>query len=263
MATLALNEYIEDPNAQQRKEWESIQEQLRNMIVLDDQVDFDTNSFEDLQYIGGVDLSFPGGDDMEHAVACLVVMKYPSLEVVYTDFLETRLYLPYIAGFLAFREVEPLQTLLNRLKTNQPSFYPQILLVDGNGRLHPRKCGIACHLGVVADIPTIGVGKNFLVIEDGPELQMQYVKEKTRQYLNKRGDRWLLKGSSGIIYGAAVRTVDTAPNPIYISQGHRISLDTAIRIILATSQYRIPEPIRRADQDSRTYIRTHKTIGND
>ncbi|CAO3582493.1 unnamed protein product [Absidia cylindrospora] len=187
-------------------------------------------------------------------------MKYPSMEVVYTDFLETKLYLPYIAGFLAFREVESLQTLLKKLELNEPQLYPQILLVDGNGKLHPRTCGIACHLGVLANIPTIGIGKNFLVIEDGPKLQMQYVKSQAKEHLLKRGDVWRLQGTSGIVYGAAVRTTDAAPNPIFISQGHRISLDSAISITLASCHYRIPEPIRRADQDSRKYIRSQKNM---
>lgn len=192
---------------------------------------------------------------------------------MYTDFIGTRLYLPYIAGFLAFREVESLQQLLNKLKKEQPELYPQILLVDGkaknlvhatqqsplgNGRLHPRTCGIACHLGVVADIPSIGIGKNFLVIDDGPALQMQHVKTQAKQHLLKRGDVWTLKGESGIIYGAAVRTTDAAPNPIFISQGHRISLATAIRLTLTCCRFRIPEPIRRADQDSRAYIQANR-----
>ncbi|CAO3614731.1 unnamed protein product [Cunninghamella blakesleeana] len=185
-------------------------------------------------------------------------MTFPTLEVVYTEFLETRLYLPYIAGFLAFREVEPLHTLLEQLKSNQPEIYPQVLFVDGNGRLHPRTCGIACHLGVVADIPTIGIGKNFLVINDGPELQMHYVKKESKKNLHKKGDVHYLKGQSGIIYGGAVRTTDSAPNPIFVSQGHRISLETCIRLVLATCHFRIPDPIRRADQDSRAYIRSIK-----
>ncbi|CAO3637903.1 unnamed protein product [Cunninghamella echinulata] len=259
MSLANITEYTEDPTTKQKEAWATLQENLQSQIILQDQLDFDSANLDGLKYIGGVDSSFIE-ENHEYAVACLVVMTFPTLEVVYTEFLETRLYLPYIAGFLAFREVEPLQTLLQQLKSKQPEIYPQILLVDGNGRLHPRTCGIACHLGVVADIPTIGVGKNFLVIEDGPHLQMQYVKDQAKQHLLKKGDVHYLKGDSGIIYGGAVRTTDTAPNPIFISQGHRISLETSIKIILATCQYRLPEPIRRADQDSRSYIRSKKEL---
>ncbi|KAG0181639.1 hypothetical protein DFQ28_009529 [Apophysomyces sp. BC1034] len=176
-------------------------------------------------------------------------------KVVHTAFLETSLYLPYIPGFLAFREVDPLLQLLNKVKQEQPQIYPQALLVDGNGRLHPRTCGIACHLGVLADTPTIGVAKNFLMIDgEGPLLEMKHVKTLAKG-LNKLGDRLVLRGTSGTVYGAAVRTSDGAPNPVFISQGHRVSLETAIQLVLATCRYRIPEPIRRADLDSRAYIR--------
>ncbi|ORX59451.1 endonuclease V [Hesseltinella vesiculosa] len=257
MTTSQLTEYTSSPSRDQRAIWEKLQETLRHDIILQDKLDFNPESLDDLVYIGGVDLSFPE-NDQEHAVACLVVMKYPSMEVVYTDFLTTRLYLPYIAGFLAFREVAPLQKLLEKLQLQQPDIYPQVLLVDGNGRLHPRCCGIACHLGVQVDVPTIGIGKNFLVIDDGDALQMGRVKKEARESLAKAGDWMPLQGASGTIYGAALRTTQDAPNPIFVSQGHRITLPSAIRIVMATSRFRIPDPIRHADQKSRAYIRTHR-----
>lgn len=113
----------------------------------------------------------------------------------------------------------------------------------------------------MADLPTIGIGKNFLVIDDGPTLQMHHVKTEAKRRLMKRGHVLTLEGASKIIYGAAVRTTDSAPNPIFISQGHRISLETAIQITLSCCRYRIPEPIRRADQDSRAYIQTARNSG--
>lgn len=135
-------------------------------------------------------------------------------------------------------------------------FFFSLLIYVGNGFLHPRQCGIACHLGVLADIPTIGSAKNFLAI--GDDLVMAKVKQAYKSVLLKRGDRHVLKGqASGIVYGAALRTTDAAPNPVFVSQGHRVSLDTALRIVLAVSRFRIPEPIRRADLDSREYIRNH------
>ncbi|KAF7722218.1 hypothetical protein EC973_003538 [Apophysomyces ossiformis] len=251
-----------DPSAEQRNAWATEQNNLKRLIEDNDRVSFDAVSLEGLSYIGGVDLSFPQNDH-EHAVACLVVLSYPMLEVVYVDYLEITLHLPYIPGFLAFREVDPLLELLNRMKQDRPEIYPQILLVDGNGRLHPRTCGIACHLGVLADLPAIGVAKNFLVIDDeGPLLQMRHVKVLVKE-LQGRGDRLILRGTSGTVYGAAVRTSISAPNPVFISQGHRISLDTAVRVVLATCRYRIPEPIRRADLDSRAYIREKKQATNE
>ncbi|KAI7881666.1 hypothetical protein K492DRAFT_206649 [Lichtheimia hyalospora FSU 10163] len=248
--------YNEKPSQEQRREWEREQQLLCTRIAThDDRLTFEPETLKGLKYVGGVDLSFPE-NNMEEALACLSVLAWPSLKVVHTSYLKTRLYLPYIAGFLAFREVGPLSNLLQQLKETHPEIYPQVVLVDGNGRLHPRMCGIACHLGVVADIPTVGVAKNFLVIDN--ELDMKQVKNTCREMLHQRGDRYILKGrTTEKVYGAAVRTTDAAPNPVFVSQGHRVSLDTAIHIVMACSRYRIPEPIRRADLDSRAYIKNN------
>lgn len=83
-----------------------------------------------LNFVGGVDLSFPL-DDTDHAVACLVVLEFPSLKLVHSSFKNVELSLPYIPGFLAFREVQPLLELLNDLKNENPEIYPQVILVDG------------------------------------------------------------------------------------------------------------------------------------
>ncbi|KAI9475583.1 MAG: endonuclease V [Benjaminiella poitrasii] len=185
-------------------------------------------------------------------------MTFPDLKIVYKEFLHVKLHLPYIAGYLAFREVEPLMRLLNQLKEAAPELYPQAILVDGNGLLHPRKFGIASHLGVLSDMPTIGVSKNFLVIPEELD-DMAMTKASYRQVLLRKGDQYRLVGqSSQSVYGAAVRTSDNAPNPVFVSQGHRITLETAIRVVLAVCpRYRIPEPIRAADLESRAYIREH------
>ncbi|KAL0095020.1 endonuclease V [Phycomyces blakesleeanus] len=254
---MSLPEYDPDPTRAQREIWEDEQNKLRDRIELQDNVSFDPISLENLNLVGGVDVSFRENDEV-HAVACLVVMSFPDCKTVYTAFLETKLHLPYIPGFLAFREAEPILKLLSDLKEQSPELFPQLILVDGNGRLHPRMCGIACHVGVLADLPTLGVGKNFLVIEsEGPLLQMS-VKKTCQQELKTCGDRLDLVGTSGTIYGAALRATASSTNPIFVSQGHRISLDTAIRVVLATCQYRVPEPIRQADKLSRSYIHTHK-----
>ncbi|KAI8991899.1 endonuclease V [Mycotypha africana] len=183
-------------------------------------------------------------------------MSMPDCKIVYKKFCHTKLQLPYISGFLAFREVQPLLVLLEQLKHDEPELYPQIILVDGNGLLHPRRFGIACHLGVLANTPTIGVAKNFLVIPSEID-DMSTYKRVFDNKLLERGDEYILKGASNsLIYGSAVRTSDTAKNPVFVSQGHRVSLKTAIKIVLATCiKYRLPEPIRAADQESREYIR--------
>ncbi|KAI7871580.1 endonuclease V [Spinellus fusiger] len=182
-------------------------------------------------------------------------MTFPECKVVYCQTIETELHLPYISGFLAFREIDSLVQLLTQLKQEAPHFLPQLLMVDGNGRLHPRKCGIACHLGVISDIPTL----EFLVIpREGPLLQINHVKVACKETLFKRGDRLDLVGTSGTVYGTALRATDTAVNPIFVSQGHRISLETAVRVVLAMCHYRIPEPIRCADKQGRCFVQIQK-----
>src|SRR5262249_39914480 len=132
---------------------------------------------------------------------------------------------------------------------------PQVILVDGNGLLHPRLFGLASHLGVVSSTPTIGVAKNFLQIPDGTSLTMSFVKQHCRAHLSNAGDVHILCGDSGTVYGAAVRMTQDAPNPIFVSQGHRIALDTAVRVVMKCAKYRVPEPIRAADGRSREYVR--------
>jgi len=185
-----------------------------------------------------------------------VVLKYPKLEVIYEDFVAVKLKLPYIAGFLAFREVSPLLDLIRKLELACPAILPQVIVVDGNGVLHPRRFGLASHLGVLANVPTVGVGKNFLQIDDGEHLTMTYVKRASRNSLKKGGDVYYLRGDSGMVWGAAVRSLDSTTNPIFVSVGHRISLETAIQLILQCCRYRIPEPTRQADVRSREFIRT-------
>ncbi|CAO0801210.1 unnamed protein product [Mucor circinelloides] len=248
-------DYDQNPSEEQRLAWSQQQNDLKKQLVLEDGLSFDTTTLADLKYVGGVDLSFPLGDH-ENAVACLVVMRMPDLQIVYKEFLQTKLHLPYISGYLAFREVEPLMELIQQLKTNQPDLYPQVILVDGNGLLHPRQFGIASHLGVLCNTPTIGVAKNFLVIPSEFD-DMAAIKSQYKQALHKKGDRFELVGAaSGSTYGTALRTSDNAVNPVFVSQGHLITLASAVNVVLATCpKHRIPEPIRAADLESRAYIR--------
>ncbi|CAG8586163.1 11451_t:CDS:2, partial [Ambispora gerdemannii] len=177
--------------------------------------------------------------------------------VIYEDYKSVKLELPYVPGFLAFREVKPLVDLISTLKITKPEIYPKVIFVDGNGILHPRRFGLACHLGVLVNVPTIGVSKNFLQIDnDGEQLTMVHVKKQCKVLLVKGGDVYHLRGDSGQYWGAAVRSLDSTTNPIFVSVGHRISLDTAIQLVLKCCRYRIPEPTRQADLRSRDFIRT-------
>lgn len=279
-------------------EWERTQNNLKSSLIISDfELSFsNTSPFNGLKYIAGVDISFilpedigtnseinQGHENEEKAVACISVIEFPSLKTVYVDFATITLEVPYIPTFLAFRETPPLLSLLSKLRSERPEIYPQVIFVDGNGRLHPRQFGLACHLGVLADVPTIGVSKNFLAF---PELDtnvttnyinaadseatatqdesldtthgssiVKKVKHICQNVLKTKGDIWDIKGEDGQIYGVALLPADNIKNPIFVSVGHRISLSTAVALTLAVSRYRIPEPIRVADKQSRGVVR--------
>ncbi|XP_029417214.1 endonuclease V isoform X6 [Nannospalax galili] len=180
--------------------WKREQAQLKARVV-----DRDTEAwqrdraFSGLQRVGGVDVSFVKGDSVR-ACASLVVLSYPELEVVYEDSHMVSLTAPYVSGFLAFREVPFLTELVRRLQEKEPGLMPQVLLVDGNGVLHQRGFGVACHLGVLTELPCIGVAKKLLQV-DGLENNALH-KEKIR-LLQAGGDTFPLVGGSGTVLGMA------------------------------------------------------------
>ncbi|CAN6177230.1 unnamed protein product, partial [Urochloa humidicola] len=152
----------------QKQEWIKTQDMLKTKLIVEDDFVWSLPSVGSssgegargkLKYIGGTDISFLK-EDPSTACAALVVLDADTLEVVHEEFDVVRLQVPYIPGFLAFREAPILLRLLDKVKNNAHHFYPQLLMVDGNGLLHPRGFGLACHLGVLADLPTFGVGKN-------------------------------------------------------------------------------------------------------
>ncbi|MGH0168232.1 UNVERIFIED_CONTAM: hypothetical protein FKN15_054162 [Acipenser sinensis] len=214
------------------RQWESEQASLKLRLV-----DSDTEawqrapSFSGLQRVGGVDLSFIKGDDV-NACAQLVVLSYPEMELLYEDCRMVTLSAPYIAGFLAFRETPFLVEAVQRLESETPSLLPQVIFVDGNGLFHYREFGLACHLGVLTGLPCIGVAKNLL--------QVQGVENSERHKEQ------------------ALKSSDRSTKPLYVSVGHRISLDTAVRLTTACCKYRIPEPIR---QVGRTMLRPSQRRG--
>ncbi|XP_038598002.1 endonuclease V isoform X2 [Tachyglossus aculeatus] len=236
--------------------WEREQAQLKAGVV-----DRDTEAwqgepdFSGLLRVGGVDLSFVKGDGVS-ACASLVVLSYPELEVVYEECRMVRLTAPYVSGFLAFREAPFLADAVQRLREEEPSLTPQVLFVDGNGLLHHRGFGVACHLGVLTGLPCVGVAKKLLQV-DGLENDELH-KEKIRE-LRMGGDTFPLLGDSGMVLGMALKSHERSTNPVYVSVGHKTSLDTAVRLTQACCRYRVPEPIRQADIRSREYIR--KTLG--
>ncbi|XP_041072503.1 endonuclease V-like isoform X1 [Carcharodon carcharias] len=234
------------------RQWERQQIELKQQMIDHDTEDWQSNEgFEGLERIGGVDLSYIKGDEV-NACSSLVVLTYPDLKVVYEECKMICLNTPYIPGFLAFRETPSLEEALSRLQVKDPSLVPQVIFADGNGILHHREFGVACHLGVLTDLPCVGVAKNLLYV-DGLE-EKNLLKEKVKD-LQKGGNAFSLTGNSGKVLGMALKSCEKSTKPIYVSVGHRISLDTALRLTHSCCKYRVPEPIRQADIKSREYIR--------
>jgi deoxyribonuclease V len=160
----------------------------------------------------------------------VVVLSYPDMQAVEQSVVSKRVVFPYIPGLLAFREVPVLLPAFAGLTS-----VPDLLVVDGQGCAHPRRMGLACHLGLIFDVPTIGCAKSKLIGEHeelGSERgSVQYLRDA------KRGNE---------IIGAAVRTREGA-NPVFVSVGHRISLSEAIDWTLRLApQFRVPMPTRLA-----------------
>lgn len=247
--------------------WIEIQNSLKRRLVTEDDFEWsiatkqetqregkgegESSNGELLRYIGGVDLSF-SKDDPSIACGTLVILNLTTQSICYEDYSVVKLNIPYVPGFLAFREAPVLLKLLEKMKNSNHRFYPQLLMVDGNGLLHPRGFGLACHLGVLANLPSIGVGKNLHHV-DG--LTIARVKALLQDEESSTKEVTTLVGDSGCIHGAAMRPTEGSSKPIFISVGHRISLVTAIEIVKLTCRFRVPEPIRQADLRSKDYLR--------
>jgi deoxyribonuclease V len=195
--------------------------------------------------VAGCDISFNKFSDIVYAG--IVVLRLPELEVVDSATAITRIKFPYIPGLLSFRETPALLEAWGRLKTP-----PDVVMLDGQGLAHPRRFGIACHFGLLTDLPTLGCAKSVL-------------RGKFDEPGEKAGS-YSLMTDKGEVVGAAVRTKDRVA-PVYVSVGNRIDLPASIKLALrcvkgyraddeggtlfdtkpaSKSQYRIPEPTRQA-----------------
>lgn len=180
--------------------------------------------------VAGIDVSIR--DDT--AQAAIVVLSLPDLAVVDQAIHRSTVPFPYVPGLLSFRETPPVLPALEQL-----SVTPDVLMTDSHGRAHPRRFGFACHLGVLLDMPALGVAKSILVgTPQGP----LGAEKGSRVPLVDDGDP----------VGTVLRTRDDT-NPVYVSVGHRMTLDDAEALTLACSpRYKIPEPTRHAHKLSRS-----------
>lgn len=196
----------------------ALQQTLRNQIIL-------TDDFAEIRYVAGVDVGFEASGTITRAA--VAVLSLDSLQLVDRAIARRPTGFPYIPGLLSFREVPAILDAMNHL-----TLRPDLLLVDGMGTAHPRRFGIACHLGLLTQLPALGVGKSRLV---GTHAELG----------NDRGDTQPLI-HQGETIGVALRT-RPGTKPLFISPGHRISLPSAIAYTLrCTTKYRLPETTRQA-----------------
>ena len=196
----------------------ALQKELRALVITEDDLG-------EVSTVAGLDVGPQTNAGMiRGAVAAL---SFPDLRMADQAVAYRAAMLPYIPGLLSFREVPALLGALQKLCVR-----PDLLLCDGQGLAHPRRFGIACHLGVLTGIPSIGVAKSLLVGEHEPVPV-------------KRG-AWRPLLHKGEVVGAALRT-RAGRAPVYVSIGHRVSLETAIHYTLACApRYRLPETTRAA-----------------
>ncbi|MFE9256690.1 endonuclease V [Streptomyces sp. NPDC006879] len=204
------------------REARAIQDQLRTRLVLGED-----GPAPGTGRVTGVDVAYDDARDLVAAAA--VVFDAATLDVVEEATAVGRVSFPYVPGLLAFREVPTVLAALDALSTD-----PGLIVCDGYGLAHPRRFGLACHLGVITGAPTIGVAKNpFTFRHQEPGVQ--------------RGQASSLCDVEGTEVGRALRTQDGI-KPVFVSVGHRTGLDNACEQVLALSpRFRLPETTRRAD----------------
>lgn len=196
----------------------AIQQQLRSNVITVDQLG-------PVNFVAGVDVGFESNGSVTRAA--VAVLSWPDLQLQEQAIARRPTTFPYIPGFLSFREVPAVLDALAQLQTT-----PDLILCDGQGLAHPRRFGIACHLGLLVDIPAIGVAKSLLV-------------GRHQEVPDQRGAWQSLVHRSEVV-GAALRTRPKT-KPLYISVGHRVSLATAIEYVMScTTRYRLPETTRWA-----------------
>lgn len=205
-------------------EAQAIQDRLRFQVITSD-------ALGPIRTIAGLDAGYeanPSAPAESLARAAVVVLEFPSLQPLDYAVARRPTAFPYIPGFLSFREAPAALDALAMLKTP-----PDLLICDGQGIAHPRRLGIAAHIGVLTDLPTIGCAKSLLIGRHGP------VPDERGAFVSlvHRGEE----------IGVVLRT-RSGVRPLYISVGHRISLPTAIHYVMAcVTRYRLPETTRAAD----------------
>lgn len=205
----------------------ALQHELAQRIVLQDD-----ERLKAVHFVAGVDMAI--NEEHNAARAAVVLLSYPDMQIIEKHVYEEPIRMPYVPGLLSFREAPSVIGAFDKLRQK-----PDLVMVDGQGIAHPRRLGIGAHVGLWLNIPTIGCAKSILV--------GHYDKDA----LSEEGGNWVPLIHKKETIGAVVRT-RTRVNPMFISPGHLISLETSIKFVLASGKgYRLPEPTRQADKLSK------------
>ena len=212
-------------------EYVAIQNELKKGISLCDS--FEVSA---LKTVAGVDLAYWKEDDGEYAVCCIVVIDIVTHKVIEKKHFRGRIEVPYMPGFLAFRELPLVLKTVELLETK-----PDIYVFDGNGYLHPRHMGIATHASFYLDKPTFGVAKSYFRVD------------KRTDYIEPENEAGSFTDIviDGEVYGRALRTHRNV-RPIFVSVGNHISLETAcqLALMLTDQDSHVPVPTRLADLET-------------
>jgi deoxyribonuclease V len=232
-------EFVPDPSLS-RSEMEALQHDIAEGATFSDDFDSDVSDpeFGRQPAVAGVDQGFDG----DTATSAVVVMRGD--EVVERAHASERTEIPYIPGLLSFREGNAVLSALESLDVT-----PDVVLVDGSGRIHFREAGLATHVGVTLDWPTVGVAKSLLC--GRPRESVSGLSAGRRVPIEADGD---VTAPDGTVIGYAVQTRQYESdsrqiNPLYVSPGHRVGADTAADLAERhATRYKLPEPVRRADR---------------
>src|SRR5579871_2652241 len=207
-------------------DWNVTPEEARALqIRLREQVRIEPLNVDAIETVAGADLSFDQGSDT--VFAGVVILRLPSLEVVEKAGVRTTATFPYVPGLLSFRESPPLLEVWRKLTVR-----PDALICDGQGLAHPRRFGIACHLGLLLDLPTVGCAKSILTGKHAP--------------VGEAPGDWAPLMDRGEVIGAALRT-RAGVSPVYVSVGHRCDLPSALALVRrCAGPTRVPETTRQA-----------------
>ncbi len=210
-----------------------IQEELRGRVELQDRLSGQKGKkrLDAVRFVAGADVAFEfrgKGTSQGRALAGVIVYSFPELREIERACAERPLEFPYVPGLLSFRELPALLAAMSKLRAE-----PDVIFCDAQGYAHPRRFGLACHLGVLLDRASVGCAKSRLIGE--------------HREPGRAAGSWAALQDVGETIGAVVRT-RTNVKPIYVSAGHRVALPSAIALVLAVCDgYRIPKPTREAD----------------